>query len=92
MSAATKVLFAPVNLVVSIAGGLVAGAVFTRVWAKLGPSDEAPKPNDLDHSNREVFLAAAAHGVVYGLVKAAVSRASAKGYRRVVGEDPVDQG
>ncbi|UZJ26252.1 DUF4235 domain-containing protein [Rhodococcus antarcticus] len=90
MSAA-KIIYFPVNLVVSIAGGVLAGAVFNQVWKRLGDNDVEPKPADLDQPARQVFLAAAAHGLVYGLVKAAVSRGTAKGFRKAVGTDPVQQ-
>jgi hypothetical protein len=76
-------IYKPVSLAFSIAGGALAGAVFTRVWRAVGDGNEAPEPTELDHSTREVLLAAALHGAVFGLVRAAVDRAGARGYRRL---------
>lgn len=89
MSAAvSKLVYKPVSLAISVAGGALAGAVFKRVWKVVGDDDEAPKPTALDHSTREVLVAAAVHGLVFGLVKAAVDRLTAKGYRSLTGNDP----
>lgn len=89
MSAAvSKIAYKPVSLLFSVAGGLLAGVVFKRVWKVVGDEDEAPKPSALDHSTREVLVAAALHGLVFGVVKAVVDRVSAKGYQKLTGNDP----
>lgn len=84
---ATKLTYRLLSLACSILGGLLAGAVFTRSWRLVGKGD-APEPTALDHRTREVLLAAALHGAVFGVVRAAVDRAGAKGYRRLTGQDP----
>lgn len=84
----TKAMYKPLSLTGSVLGGMLAGAVFTRVWRAVADEDEAPEPTALDHSTREVLLAAALHGAVFGLVKAVVDRAAAKGYHRVTGDNP----
>jgi hypothetical protein len=78
----TRALTAPLRLLVSVAGGLLAGAVFNRVWKAVAHENEAPEPTDRDRSWREVLAAAALHGAVYGLVKAAVDRGAARGVDR----------
>lgn len=83
-----RLLYLPLNLGFSVAGGALAGAVFTRLWRTVGDGNDAPEPTALDHSTREVLLAAAMHGAVFGVVRAAVSRAGAKGYRRATGHSP----
>lgn len=88
MSAVNKVLYKPLSLAASVAGGLLAGAVFTQVWARVGDGGDAPEASDLQHTTREVLVAAVVHGAVYGLVRAAVDRASAHGYHKVTGENP----
>ena len=88
MSLITKALYKPLSLVGSVLGGMLAGVVFSRVWRAVADEEEAPEPAALDHSTREVLLAAALHGAVFGLVKAIVDRAAAKGYYRVTGDDP----
>ena len=89
MSAATKALYKPLSIATSVAGGLLAGKIFTEIWQRVSPSDqEPPEPKDLTRSTREALIAAAVQGLIFGLVRAAVDRAGAKGYRAVTREDP----
>jgi len=89
MSAASKALYKPLSIATSVAGGLLAGKVFTEVWQRISPSDqEPPEPKDLTRSSREALIAAAVQGLIFGLVRAAVDRAGAKGYRAITHDDP----
>jgi hypothetical protein len=73
-----------------VAGGLLAGAVFNQVWKRIGDADEAPPdPKDLRRSSREVLTAAAMQGLIFGLVRAAVDRAAARGYHAVTHDNPM---
>jgi hypothetical protein len=89
MSAMTKALYLPLSVASSVAGGLIAGKIFTEIWQRVSPADrEPPDPKDLDRSGREAITAAALQGLVFGLVRAAVDRASAHGYRAVTHDRP----
>jgi hypothetical protein len=79
----TKVLYKPVGMLVSVLGGVLAGAIFKQVWKVAFSEDDAPKATDTDRSWREVLLAAALQGAIFGLVKAAVDRGAAEGTRKV---------
>lgn len=88
MSAA-KALYKPLSIVSSVAGGLLAGKIFTEIWQRVSPSDqEPPEPQDLSRSTREAFVAAAIQGLIVGLIRAGLARAQAKGYRALTHEDP----
>jgi hypothetical protein len=89
MSALSKSLYTPLSIASSVGGGLLAGRIFTEIWQRVSPSDqEPPDPKDLNRSGREAISAAALQGLVFGLVRAAVDRASAKGYKAVTHESP----
>lgn len=83
-----KVLYKPFGLLVSVLGGLVAGAVFTRVWRAVFGEDNSPSATDRDRGWGEVIGAAALHGAVFGTVKAVIDRGAAKGFERTTGVWP----
>ena len=66
-------------------GGAIAGAVFSRLWRVVSDEDEVPQPTELDRDVREVLIVGALQGAVFGLVKAALSRMTSQGYRRLTG-------
>jgi hypothetical protein len=80
-----KLLYKPFGLVFSVLGGIVAGAVFKRLWRAVAHEEDSPSATDRQKSWREVVLAAAAQGAVFGGVKAAIDRAGATGFARVTG-------
>lgn len=89
MSAASKAVYMPLQIAISVAGGLLAGKVFTEIWQRLSPSDqEPPDPKDLDRPAHEAFIGAALQGLVFALVRAAVDRAGAHGYRAMTDQSP----
>jgi Protein of unknown function (DUF4235) len=86
--AMAMVVYKPVGLLVSALGGFLAGKAFKSAWRQLAHEDSAPNATDPDRSWREVLVAAALQGAVFGLVKAAVNRAGAKGFERATGTWP----
>jgi len=88
MSAVSKAAYKPLSLATSVLGGVAASAAFAQVWKRLGNDAKAPDPKDLQRSKTEVLVAAALQGLIFGLVKAAVDRAGARGYKAVTHEDP----
>jgi hypothetical protein len=87
-----KVLYKPVSMLVSVLGGVLAGAIFNRVWKIAAGEDDAPKATDAQRGWREVLTAAALQGAIFALVKAAVDRAAAEGTRKLTGVWPGDEG
>ncbi len=88
----TKVLYKPLGMLVSVLGGVLAGAIFKQVWKVAFREDDAPKATDADRTWREVLLAAALQGAIFGLVKAVVDRGAAEGTRTVTGVWPGEEG
>ncbi len=83
-----KLLYKPFGLIASIVGGVLAGALFKRVWQAVAREDEAPSAKDRDRGWREVIAAAAIQGAVFGGVKALIDRAGASGFEQLTGTWP----
>jgi hypothetical protein len=89
VSATSKATYKVLSIATSVAGGLLAGAVFNQIWKRIGDDEETPPdPKDLNRSWREALTAAALQGLTFGLVRAAVDRATARGYQAVTHENP----
>jgi Protein of unknown function (DUF4235) len=87
-----KLLYKPVGMLVSVLGGMLAGAIFKQVWKITAREDDAPKATDARRGWRGILLAAALQGAIFALVKAAVDRAAAEGARKLTGVWPGDEG
>ncbi|GGO81956.1 DUF4235 domain-containing protein [Wenjunlia tyrosinilytica] len=85
---AVKVLYKPVGMTLGAVGGLVAGALFKRVWKAAGHEDDAPDATDEDRGWPQIMLAAALEGLIFSVVRAAVERGGAVATRRVTGTWP----
>jgi hypothetical protein len=90
MNKMAKLLYKPLGLSVSVIGGLVAGGLFKKLWSVVAHDDEAPRATQRDRHWKEILVAAALEGAIFGLVKAALDRAGAKGFERATGAWPGD--
>jgi hypothetical protein len=73
---------------VSVLGGVLAGAIFKRVWKLAAREDDAPKATDAQRGWREILAAAALQGAIYAVVKALIGRGAAEGTRKLTGVWP----
>lgn len=83
-----RLFYKPLGLLSSVLGGLVASAIFKRIWRVTADEEKPPKATDERRGWGEVVTAAAAQGAVYGSVKALVDRAGATGFARLTGTWP----
>ncbi len=89
MNTRSQALYAPLSIATSVTGGLLASALFGQIWKRLSDEEPAPpNPKDLSRSSSAVLLGAGLQGLVFGVVKAAVDRAGARGYHAVTDNDP----
>ncbi|HEY5351381.1 MAG TPA: DUF4235 domain-containing protein [Streptosporangiaceae bacterium] len=86
-----KLTYKPISLGASVLGGVIAGAIFRKVWQLAAGGDEAPQATDAQRSWTEVLIAAALQGAVFAIVKAAVDRGAAEGTRKLTGTWPGDE-
>ncbi len=83
-----KLLYKPLSLLTSVLGGVLAGAVFKRVWKAVAGEAEPPEATSPDYGMRQIMVAAALQGAIFGGVKAAVDRAGVKGFQKLTGTHP----
>lgn len=83
----SKMAYELLSLASGLLGGALAGAVFTRLWRAVSGADKVPEPTELDRRIRDVLAVGAMQGAIFGLVKAALSRVTAQGYRQITGHD-----
>lgn len=83
-----KLAYKPLGLFFSVLGGILAAALFKRVWRAVGHESDAPQATDKNKGWGEVLTAAAAQGAIFGGVKAVIDRAGATGFARLTGVWP----
>jgi Protein of unknown function (DUF4235) len=83
-----KLFYKPVSVLVSVLGGVLAGAIFKRVWKLAAREDDTPKATDAQRGWREILAAAALQGAIYAVVKALIGRGAAEGTRKLTGVWP----
>ncbi len=87
----SKLLYKPLSLVVSLLGGMVAGAVFKQIWRVAAGEEEAPSATDARRRWPEVLAAAALEGAIFAVVKAALQRGTATAARQITGTWPGEE-
>ena len=80
-----KLLYKPFGMVAGMVGGMVAGAIFKRVWKLAAHEEDAPEATDARRGWPEILAAAALHGAIFALVKAAVDRGAATATHKLTG-------
>jgi hypothetical protein len=90
MRSVSRALYVPLSVATSVTGGLLASALFGALWKRLSDEQPAPpNPKDLSRSSSAVLVGAGLQGLVFGVVKAAVDRAGARGYNALTEDAPV---
>ncbi|MFC0509296.1 DUF4235 domain-containing protein [Micromonospora costi] len=84
----SRAAYKPVGVLLGIAAGTVAGAIFRQVWKLTAGDGEAPDATDEDRHWGEILAAAALQGAIFAVVRAAVDRGGAVGVRRLTGRWP----
>lgn len=89
-STSAKILYRPVGIVSSIAGGLIASMLFKQIWKRVsaGKGADPPTPLQSEYPFKEIMLAALLQGAIFAGVKAIIQRQGAKGFQRMTGEWP----
>jgi hypothetical protein len=86
-----KMPYRPLSMMTSVLGGIIAAAIFKKIWRAITDEEQAPKPDQPDRSWKEVATAAALQGALSGGVRAVVDRGSLKGFEKATGVWAGDQ-
>jgi Protein of unknown function (DUF4235) len=85
-----KLLYKPFGILFGVLGGIIGGAIFKQVWKRVSDEEEPPKATESEYGWKEILPAAALEAVIFGVVKAAVDRGGAEGFRKLTGIWPGD--
>jgi Protein of unknown function (DUF4235) len=85
-----KLVYKPLSVLIGVAGGVMASAAFKQVWKLIADEEDPPTATQSEYGWREVLVAAALQGAIFGLVKAAIDRGGAEGFRKLTGTWPGD--
>ena len=88
MSDMAKLMYRLLSMLVSMGGGVLASAIFRKIWKLAADQDEAPKATDAGRGWPEVLAAAALQGAIFAVVTASVERLTAAGTRSLTGTWP----
>jgi len=83
-----KLLNRAISTAISVLGGMVAAAIFRRVWRMATREDDTPSPTDERRGWPEVLVAAALEGAIFAVVRAVLDRGTATAARELTGTWP----
>ncbi|MCW2879066.1 MAG: hypothetical protein JWQ95_3166 [Sphaerisporangium sp.] len=75
-----KLAYRSAGALSGMAGGFLSGLIFKQVWKLVAGKDDAPEATSKQYGWSEVLIAAAVQGAIFGVVKAAIDRASAESF------------
>ena len=87
----SKLVHRPLSILVSVPGGMLAGAIFRRIWQVAAHEEQAPSATDARRGWTEILVAAALEGAIFAVVKAALDRGTAHAARQLTGTWPGDE-
>jgi hypothetical protein len=83
-----KALYKPFAILFGLLGGMIASALFSKVWRAVAHEDDVPDASDEDRAWKEIIPAVALKGAIAGVVKAVLHRGGATGVRGLTGTWP----
>lgn len=86
----SKILHKSFGLMVSLVGGMVAGALFKQVWRIAAREQDTPSATDARRGWPEILAAAALEGAIFAVVKATLHRGTAAATRQLTDSWPGD--
>ena len=88
----SKLVHRPLSILVSVPGGMLAGAIFRRIWRVAARQEQAPSATDARRGWTEILVAAALEGAIFAVVRAALDLGTAHAAHQLTGTWPGDEG
>ena len=86
-----KAIFAPIGIVAGLLAGAMARKGFDKLWSAVA-DEEAPNPDQRDVSYRQLVPALIVEGAMFRLVKGVVDHGTRRGFYRLTGRWPGEEG
>ncbi|NLU75141.1 DUF4235 domain-containing protein [Streptomyces sp. HNM0575] len=83
-----KLLYKPFAIIFGLLGGMIASAIFSKVWKAVAHEDDTPDASDEERRWQEILPAVALKGAIAGVVKALIHRGGATSVRGLTGTWP----
>ncbi|HWK29528.1 MAG TPA: DUF4235 domain-containing protein [Solirubrobacter sp.] len=85
-----NVVFAPIGIVLGLAGGQAATKLFDWLWSRFD-DEEAPEPRHREVPFAKLLLALALQGVIFRLVRGLVDHGARHGWQKLTGTWPGEE-
>ncbi|WP_079131906.1 DUF4235 domain-containing protein [Streptomyces nanshensis] len=83
-----KALYKPFAILSGLLGGMIASALFSKVWKAVAHEDDVPDASDEERAWKQILPAVALKGALAAVVKAVIHRSGATGVRGLTGTWP----
>jgi hypothetical protein len=83
-----KLAYKPLSILASALGGLLASMLFHVVWKAVTHDEQPPQATQRERRWSDILAGAALQGALFGMVKAVLDRASARGVEQTTGSWP----
>jgi Protein of unknown function (DUF4235) len=82
-----KIIYKPIGILLGLLAGALGRLLFSKVWGAI-QDEEPPEPTTERTTWPKVLLAAALSGAIFRVVRVAVDRAGAIGWKNITGVWP----
>lgn len=85
-----KILYRPAGIIISLASGVIASAVFKKIWQHAAPGEQPDPPGALEseYPIKQILIAAVVQGAIFALIKTLTNRGGARMFEKATGEWP----
>jgi hypothetical protein len=87
-----RLLYRPFGVLFGTIAAVTAAMLWRRLWRVVAHEDKPPRATDRDRSWRQIVIASAVRGAIFGVVRAVIKRSGATAFANVTGTWPGREG